>query len=216
VNAALNGGVRLRDSFIALNLLNKSGREGAGNTRATLTAPTTGGSVMATHKVRPIRVEGNIAYVPLTKGYEAVIDAADMPIVGRWNWRATVLRTKVYATRGKSIGGGRSTNSSMHREIAGAEPGELVDHINGNPLDNRRSNLRRVTAAQNGWNRGPDYSNRAGLKGVSKHNFSGLWVARITANKHNHFLGYFKTPEDAHEAYKAAAIALHGRFARFA
>lgn len=90
---------------------------------------------------------------------------------------------------------------------------ELTDHISGNKLDNRRENLRIATNAQNLRNRGKQRNNTTGFKGVAWHRASGKWTAQIVVNGKKRFLGYFTTPEAAHEAYTAAAKELHGEFA---
>jgi hypothetical protein len=92
-------------------------------------------------------------------------------------------------------------------------PGIEIDHKNGNRSDNKWTNLRLATFNQN--RRNARRSNKSGLKGASLHKASGLWVATIKKDKKAHHLGYFKTPEEAHEAYKAAATKLHGEFAKW-
>jgi hypothetical protein len=88
----------------------------------------------------------------------------------------------------------------------------LVDHRDGDPLNNRWSNLRRATRSQNGANRCVPRNNASGLKGVSLHR--GKWCAIIRKQGRKHFLGYFSTPQAAHSAYVKAARRLFGEFAR--
>lgn len=83
------------------------------------------------HYVRPIRIEGPIAYVPLTKGYEAIIDAADAPLVRDRNWCAMEVNGRVYARHGVT---------DMRAAILGPQPGKRVFQLNGS-LDYRRANL---------------------------------------------------------------------------
>jgi hypothetical protein len=103
----------------------------------------------------------------------------------------------------------------MHHEILGKVAGLEVDHINGDPRDNRRSNLRFVTKAQNQMNR-TSVAASSGFKGVVR-NKKG-WAASINkrANgvKTRYHLGTFKTPEEAAKAYDRAAIELFGEFAK--
>lgn len=98
----------------------------------------------------------------------------------------------------------------MHREVNRTQKGMQTDHVNGNKLDNRRANLRSATPAQNRANRGKTVRNKTGLKGVGTYR-NGKYRA-VLGKKH---LGYFDTPEAAHNAYVEAAKEIHGDFARF-
>ena len=88
-----------------------------------------------------------------------------------------------------------------------------IDHINGNSLDNRLENLRLVTRSQNMINR--DVRKKSSLpKGVTRNR--GTFLARIKKDKVEIILGYFKTKEEAANAYNEAAKKIHGEFARIA
>jgi hypothetical protein len=102
----------------------------------------------------------------------------------------------------------------MHRQILGAPPGQQVDHINGDTLDNRRVNLRLATHGQNQHNRGKYRNNKSGYKGVSWDKAAGKWRAQIKFNNKKYNLGRYHDPIEAALAYDAAAIRLHGAFAR--
>lgn len=96
--------------------------------------------------------------------------------------------------------------------IHGSEP-EVVDHVDGDPSNNRPENLRAATQALNVRN-----SRRKAGKGLPKGvhaTAEGRFRAEITADGARQRLGHFSTPEAAHEAYRSAAIAQHGAFARF-
>lgn len=159
---------------------------------------------------RPIRIEGEVAFIPLTKGAEAIIDATDVPVVSGRNWCARVTPRSVYAQ-------GRMPNGrgvALHRFLLDPPAGTEVDHINGDGLDNRRANLRLATHAENGRNRRRDTRSSSGLKGVRFHTQRRKWQARITVGGKAMSLGIYPTREAAHEAYCAAAARLHGQFWR--
>jgi hypothetical protein len=166
-------------------------------------------------KKRPIRIEGAIAFVPLTKDYEAVIDAADLPLVDCLNWSADVDRSVVYAKR-TDCSGPRRRTVMMHRVLMGDPSGVEIDHVDGDGLNNRRSNLRWATDQQNAHNRRISSLNTSGFKGVYWDKARGAWRATITLNCVRRHLGYFDTPEAAHAAYVKASASLHGEFGRAA
>lgn len=88
---------------------------------------------------------------------------------------------------------------------------EHVDHVDGCRTNNRISNLRSCTRGENQCNRGKQSNNTTGFKGVSRKR--GGWVATICKDGKSHWLGSFSTPEQAHAAYKSAALTHHGSFA---
>lgn len=166
-------------------------------------------------KVRPIRIEGAVAYVTLSNGLEAVIDAEDAHFVEGWNWSARVTKWGVYAAR-TSYASGKKADVKMHRVILSAQDGDIVDHKNGDRRDNRKTNLRIATAAQNAQNAARRNDNSSGFKGVSMHKTSGKWWAYINVAGKRKSLGYYVKPEDAHSAYSKASAELHGEFGRAA
>jgi hypothetical protein len=150
--------------------------------------------------------------VPLTKGYAAIIDKEDAHLVLPYKWQANVKHPKtgqIYAQRkidGKITG--------MHRVIAGAKPGEQVDHRDRDGLNNRRANLRVCTVMQNRQNN-PLYSvNPTGLRGVvPAPGRDGVWRASISVDGKYTFLGHYDSPEKAALAYDYACRKLRGEFA---
>ncbi len=159
---------------------------------------------------RPIRIEGDVAYVTLTKGYEAVIDASDVPLVAGHHWRANLSLNTVYALTTKP--GTRGSSVLMHRILMGDDAGPHVDHKDGNGLNNRRSNLRAATVAQNQYNARLRKDNSSGFKGVYRVKSARKWRACIKLNGVERYLGQFSNPEDAHAAYVQASMQLHGEF----
>lgn len=94
----------------------------------------------------------------------------------------------------------------------GRWPAKGVDHINGNPLDNRPCNLREATHAENMRNK--KCHAKSGLKGAYFNSLRGRWYSRIMVDRKNKSLGYFDTAEEAATAYQRASRELHGDFAR--
>lgn len=89
-----------------------------------------------------------------------------------------------------------------------------IDHINGNPADNRIDNLREATIQENNRNTGKRVTNSSGYKGVYWKKQSQKWMAYITVTRKNIHLGYFTNPEEASAAYEAAAKKHFGEFYR--
>lgn len=168
---------------------------------------------MASRQIRPIRVEGNAAYIPLTKGCEAVIDAKDAPIVDRWNWCAMVRSNTIYAYRYRTSGTKKGA-LLLHRALMDEPKGLDVDHRDGDGLNNRRSNLRAATHAENQRNQRLAKNNTSGFKGVTWHKARAKWQAQIVLNGRNHFLGYFRCQTAAAVAYAKASAEFHGEFGR--
>jgi hypothetical protein len=96
----------------------------------------------------------------------------------------------------------------------GTEPPPIIDHIDGNGLNNKIDNLREANICQNGWNSKRSSRNRSGFKGVSFNTEKNKWRAAIHVNGKTRLIGYFSTPEAAGEAYKKEAAILHGEFIR--
>ena len=85
----------------------------------------------------------------------------------------------------------------------------FIDHINGNKLDNRLTNLRLATNKQNQENRAAPKNSSSGLRGVGWHKSNGKWIARISHNNQRKTIGFFDTKEQAWQAYKAEAAKLY-------
>lgn len=149
--------------------------------------------------------------VPLTRGLVAIVDADDYELLmSRGPWYAAHGRVGgFYAERTE---GTRATKHrvTMHEVIAGRK---WIDHINGNGLDNRRSNLRPTTHKENMRNRGAQRNNTSGYKGVVWHAKTKKWLARINVDGRQISLRYHDDPADAARAYDAAAQEHFGEFA---
>lgn len=154
-------------------------------------------------------------FLKLTTGEGVLVDEGDFEYLNQWKWHSESGR---YAVRkeyyGKAPNGKHLTRwIRMHRLITDAPDKMEVDHINGNGLDNRRSNLRICTHKQNSHNTRKRKDNRSGYKGVGWHTQHNKWRARIVVDGRQKHLGLFDTPEQAAIAYNTAAEQFFGEFA---
>ena len=154
--------------------------------------------------------------IPLTNGYVALVDDADYESLIVFSWSALVDETRqtVYAHRtGPKPDGSGQTTIRMHRQIYGCGA-PIVDHHDGNGLNNQRYNLRRASKEQNGQNRKPNRNSATGLKGVFPARRAGSFISRITVNRERIHLGSFTDKAEAGRAYDEAARKYFGEFAR--
>lgn len=146
-----------------------------------------------------------------------IVDDSDAHIIKNMKWyvckeRGYAIRTFYYGISGKENRNRRTY--TLHRYILGiSDPKIYVDHINGNGLDNRRSNLRTVTPLQNSYNRGAQSNNKEGIKGVcSKRN--KYRVTKIIFGKQLN-IGVYDTLEEAEKISIEWDIKLFGEHSRF-
>ena len=150
--------------------------------------------------------------IELTKGYKTMVDDEDYEGVSQHKWFAHVdYRGGVYARRQRRDGN-KQVTVLMHREITGVPRGMEVDHIDGETLDNRRENLRVCTHSQNRKNTHGSHGDVL-YKGVCYNKGQDRYTAKIGCDGKQHWIGYFKTPEEAALAYNDAARRYHGEYA---
>lgn len=147
--------------------------------------------------------------IKLTYGKYAIVDAEDYERLSQYKWCAVEKGRTYYA---KTLGLNGSI-VSMHRIVANAPKGLIVDHINHNGLDNRRSNLRLCTTTQNQRNSRPRPGSSSKYKGVCWCKSSKKFRARIYINRKSVDIGYFTDEIAAAKAYDRKARELFGEFA---
>ena len=149
--------------------------------------------------------------IKLSKGKETIVDDKDYEYLSQFKWYCSFYG---YAVRMIYKNKKNRYIVWMHREILSASEGKQVDHINGDTLDNRRTNLRLASVKENNRNMKIPRHNTSGYKGVSFDKKKGKYRASIYVDNKQKFLGYFDDPKQASFAYDAAAIKFHKEFAR--
>lgn len=155
-------------------------------------------------------VKSCVVKVSIYGGHYATVSESDLDKISQYKWR---LHNEGYA-----ITKVRQKTVRMHRLIMDAPAGAEVDHIDGDPLNNSRENLRLCNRAQNMANR------RKFTRGKSASKFIGVsplrgkttttWCARIRIDGKNTHIGSYPTEETAARAYDDFARRVHGQFAR--
>lgn len=150
--------------------------------------------------------------IALTKNKAALVDDSLFHDLSRFEWYCS---KQLYACRGNYIEGKRHGIMLMHRYILKALPGQCVDHINGNTLDNRINNLRICNQSENNMNRkNKNAHNKSGYTGVFWKKHAKKWSAQISYKNKSIHLGYFNVKEDAARAYNQKCLNLFGEFAK--
>jgi hypothetical protein len=144
----------------------------------------------------------------LNRGRFAIVDEEDYDRLARYKWYCIGSGGYLYAKRSE---GNRMIK--MHRDILAPPAGLYVDHKNHNTLDNRKSNLRICTPAQNCFNRIPSEKGTSRYKGVYWSSYRKRWAAKIVLNGKHIVIGCFDYELDAAIAYDDKAAELFGEFA---
>ncbi len=144
-------------------------------------------------------------------GKFALVDDEDFESLNKFRWFVHIKsnNNNLYCRTGMN-----KTTFPMHRFVLGLkDPSIFVDHINGNGLDNRKSNLRQCTNQQNLMNRGKQKNNTTGYKGVCF--YKNKYMASICYNGKSYHLGMYGTPIEAAKAYDNKAKEFFGEFGRY-
>ena len=159
--------------------------------------------------------------LPLSQGLYALVDDEDYEALSKYKWSLSKggrSKTKLYAIRSKRSDDPEHYPSSilLHRQLMGF-PASLVDHVDGDGLDNRRENLRLANHSENRCNRVSPGFGSTNYRGVyldkSRKTGKRRWRVEIYKDGKKYRVGRFKTPEDAARAYNEKAKELHGEFA---
>lgn len=152
--------------------------------------------------------------LPLTQGYFAKIDRADLPRVLRHSWSVNHRPTgDIYAQTTFRLGQ-RTNTISLHRFIMQPPPGVLVDHRDGDGLNCTRENMRLATVANNTRNRRKHRGASSRYKGVYYHRRSGLWQAQAWHDRRPKYLGMFASEIDAAICYDIYTVVQADPFSR--
>ncbi len=144
--------------------------------------------------------------IPLTQGKFALVDDEDYEYLNQWKWHYASFHAYRKDITGKTI--------AMHNLVIKPPKGKLVDHKNGNGIDNQRSNLRFATSKQNSYN-SKKKPGKGNFKGVcQKAHYPNKYFTSISKDKKQYYIGYFENEHHAAVAYDLWADYFFGDFAR--
>ena len=151
--------------------------------------------------------------IKLTQNKFAIVDYKKFDKLNQYSWFAVNAGYTFYAARSAYTENKKRIIIKMHRQIIGQKNKKLVDHINGNGLDNRKANLRPATPKQNSWNRRINKTKCSSKYiGVHKCKENNKWRAKIKDNGRIKHLGYFNSEIEAAKTYDRVAKKLRKEF----
>lgn len=147
-------------------------------------------------------------HLKLTNGEVTQVDDNTYGLLSQYSW------TQDGSAKGYVLCTSEINERRIHRLIIGAKPGEYVDHIDGNPLNNQYSNLRICSRRQNHYNRKVNKNSDSKFKGVTYNKGIEMYTAQIRFNGKLKYLGCYMDKVKAAEAYNEAATKYFGEYAR--
>ena len=151
----------------------------------------------------------------LSQGYFALVDDEDYELLSKHRWYYNNCGYAMRRAKKNELVNWPSGRVALHRSLfEGIGKSDEVDHVNGDRLDNRKSNLRLCVRSQNNMNQCLRKDNTSGHKGVYWRSDSNKWRASISAFGKRLHLGSFQSKTDAIHAYAEAAKRMHGDFIR--
>jgi hypothetical protein len=142
--------------------------------------------------------------IPVTNSEPAIVDDCDYPLLSRFTWHVSKGYPAVHLS---TTVVGQKVSVQMHRLVLPPKGGFVVDHINRNPLDNRRENLRHVHHSANAMNRGTNGNNTSGYRGISWSKTEHRWLVQATTRPgYRKCFGRYKTLVEAVAAQKAFGL----------
>jgi hypothetical protein len=150
------------------------------------------------------KIINNVCYVIITQKngnkYNILIDVEDIGLFNKYKiglvYKGNYRKYAKIRVKQKCI--------YLHRFILNPPSNMVIDHLNGNGLDNRKSNLRITNNAGNSIRRDKELmsNNKSGYRGVHWHKYSKKWIAAIQINKKVKYLGYFNDPQKASNMFQ--------------
>ena len=152
--------------------------------------------------------------IDLGNGLASLVDDEDFEYLSQFKWYATKRGHKLYAKRNLPRDNGIRRSESIHRVVMKYPKGVSIDHIDGDGLNNQKSNLRICTSSQNMANQPKQRSNTSGYKGVCWNKNVSKWQVQIRFQWEPIYLGVFEDKIEAAKVYDAKALELFGEFAQ--